>query len=108
MPVLRSTYQALRDRYRKVVEERDEAVKLAAERQSTIVRLCGDLDRLRDTATDGPITQPRPVHGDPELRRQLALARRTIAALTVRLDDIQTSHIADTRELHDLRQGATS
>jgi len=46
--------------------------------------------------------------GDAELRRQLDLARRTVGELQRRLDEMQSSHIADTRELHDLRQGAAS
>lgn len=105
MPVLRSTHQALRADYRRVVEERDEAVKLAAERLSTITRLAALVDDLRDQHPDGPVRQPQPVSGNVELRRELALARRTVAQLEERLSAMQTSHVADTRELHDLRQG---
>ncbi|NUS26104.1 MAG: hypothetical protein HOV92_18035 [Streptomyces sp.] len=108
MPVLRSTYQALRDDYRKAVEDRDEAVKLAAERLTTITRLSTRIDELLDTKPDGPVRPPLPVQGDVELRRQLLLAQRTIRTQAARLDELQASHVADTRELHDLRQGVTS
>lgn len=104
MPVLRSTYQALRARYEQTIEDRDKAVNLAAERLDTITRQAADISRLREELPDGPL----PLKGDAELRRQLHLARRALAELQQRLDDLQTSHIADTRELHDLRQGATS
>ncbi|RPE40217.1 hypothetical protein EDD90_3253 [Streptomyces sp. Ag109_O5-1] len=108
MPVLRSTYQELRDRYRKVVEERDDAVKLAAERLSTITRQANEISRLRDEQPDRIVAAPPPARGDAEVRRQLFLTQRALADMQQRLDDLQTSHIADTRELHDLRQGATS
>lgn len=108
MPVLRSTYQALRDDYRKLAEDRDRAVKLAAERLSTISRLATRVDELLDAKPDGPVRAPLPVRGDVELRRQLLLAERTIRTQAARLDELQASHVADTRELHDLRQGVTS
>ena len=90
-----------------MVGERDDAVKLAAERLSTITRQAAEISRLRDEGPDR-IVAPPPVRGDAELRRQLHLARRALAEMQARLDDLQTSHIADTRELHDLRQGAAS
>ena len=108
MPVLKSTYQALRADYRRAVEGRDEAEKLAAERLSTITRLAALVDDLRDAKPNGPVQTPHPASGDAELRRQLALANRRIGQLEERLADMQVSHVADTRELHDLRQGATS
>jgi hypothetical protein len=108
MPVLNSTYRNLRARYLSVVEDRDEAVKLAAERLSTITRLAALVDDLRDAQPNGPVQQPRPASGNVELRRQLNLALRTIREQGLRLDELQASHVADTRELHDLRQGAAS
>ncbi|MFI6251462.1 hypothetical protein [Streptomyces sp. NPDC051016] len=108
MPVLRSTYKELQNRYRRVVEDRDDAVKLAAERLSTITRQAGEISRLRDEMPDRIVSPPPAVQGDAELRRQLHLARQAMAGMQQRLDDLQTSHIADTRELHDLRQEAAS
>lgn len=53
------------------------------------------------------------VDGAPNVRREASSARlrraeARCAALQQRLDEMQVSHIADTRELHDLRQGVTS
>lgn len=84
------------------------ADKRDTERLATIQRLRDERDRLRDAKPDSPVQQPRPVAGDAELRRQLYLAQRAVGELQQRLDDMQTSHIADTRELHDLRQGVAS
>ncbi|MEV5957245.1 hypothetical protein AB0M11_26350 [Streptomyces sp. NPDC051987] len=108
MPVLKSTYQDLRARYERTAEARDEALKLAAERLSTITRQAAQIDRLRDERPDAVVVAPRPLPGDAELRRQLLLANRALAEMQQRLDDLQRSHIADTKELHDLRQGAAS
>lgn len=108
MPVLRSTYRELRTRYLTVLEERDEAVKLAAERLSTITRLSAKVSRLHDEKPAAIVAAPLPVPADTEVRRQLQLARRALADMQQRLDQLQASHVADTRELHDLRQGATS
>lgn len=88
--------------------ELEDAKKRDTERLATIERLRAELDQQRDRKPDGPVQQPKPAAGDAELRRQLDLARRTIGELQTRLDDMQTSHIADTRELHDLRQGVAS
>lgn len=101
-------HAALRARYENTAADLDDARKLAAERLSTITRLAAELARLRDAKPDGPVQQPKRVLSDAELRRQLDLARRTIGELQRRLDDMQASHIADTRELHDLRQGGAS
>ncbi|WP_406417945.1 hypothetical protein [Streptomyces sp. NBC_01614] len=98
----------LQYRYERTAEAREEADKLAAERLATITRLAAEVSRLRDETPDSPVRGPRPVQGDVELRRQLHLARRAITELSARLDGMQASHIADTRELHDLRQGGTS
>jgi hypothetical protein len=98
----------LQYRYERMAEARENADKLAAERLSTITRQAEEITRLRDARPDTPVRESRPVQGDAELRRQLHLARRVIAELSQRLDDVQASHIADTRELHDLRQGGAS
>jgi uncharacterized coiled-coil protein SlyX len=97
-------YAALYTRYQRTELARETAEKLAAERQATITRQAAELARLRDAHPDSPVQQPQPVQGDAELRRQLDLAQRTIRALSQRVEDLQASHIADTRELHDLRQ----
>lgn len=101
-------YAALRTRYERTAADLEDVRKLAAERLSTITRLAGEVGRLRDAKPDGPVQHPQPAVGDAELRRQLNLALRAVGELQQRLDDMQTSHIADTRELHDLRQGVAS
>ena len=93
------------DRQARELEASD---KLSTERQVIITRLRAELEQLRDAKPDSPVQQPKPAVGDAELRRQLDLARRTIRELDERLGQMQDSHIADTRELHDLRQGAAS
>jgi hypothetical protein len=98
-------HAALRALYERKAYELEKAEKLAAERLSTITRQAGEISRLRDARPDAPVQQSRPASAGVELRRQLALARRTVGELQKRLDDMQASHIADTRELHDLRQG---
>lgn len=100
-------YANLQTRYQQMAEGREDAEKLATERLSTITRQAAEISRLRDARPDTPVQQPQPVQGDVELRRQLHLARGTIRELQTRLDEMQASHIADTRELHDLRQEAS-
>lgn len=101
-------HAALRARYERTAYELENARKLAAERLSTITRQAGEITRLRDARPDTPVQQSRPALGDVELRRQLRLALGTVGELQRRLDEMQSSHIADTRELHDLRQGVAS
>lgn len=101
-------YAALESRHQRTLRDLEATEKLAAERLSTITRLRTELEQARDAKPDSPLPQPPAVLGDAELRRELNLARRTIRAQAARLDDLQTSHVADTRELHDLRQGVTS
>lgn len=98
-------HAALRALYERKAYELEKAEKLAAERLSTITRQAGEITRLRDARPDTPVQQSRPAPADVEVRRQLDLARRTVGELQKRLDEMQASHIADTRELHDLRQG---
>lgn len=98
-------YAALQDRLNL---EREEAEKRDAGRLATIERLRAELEQQRDRKPDGPVQQPKPAVGDAELRRQLNLAQRTIRVQAAQLEQLQTSHIADTRELHDLRQGVAS
>ncbi|MDX3034732.1 hypothetical protein [Streptomyces scabiei] len=97
--------QALQQR---TARELEDAEKLAAERLTTINRLRSERDQARDAKPTTPLQQSQPVFGDVELRRQLHLARRTIRELDERVGQMQDSHIADTRELHDFRQKGTS
>jgi hypothetical protein len=101
-------YAALRTRYERTAADLEDTRKLAAERLSTITRQAAEICRLRDEKPDSPVQHPRPAAGDAELRRQLNLARRTIRQQADQIEQLQVSHIADTRELHDLRQGAAS
>lgn len=108
MFVARPRSAALRACYQQVIGERDEAVKLAAERLSTITRQAAEITRLRDHTPDTPLPQPRPVQGDMELRRQLRLARQAMASLDQQCRTLQSSNEAQARELRDLREGSTS
>jgi hypothetical protein len=101
-------HAAVLARLARQARELEAADKRDAERLATINQIRAERDRLRDMHPDTPVQQPKPFLGDAELRRQLDLARRTVGELQQRLDDMQTSHIADTRELHDLRQGVAS
>ena len=98
-------YAALQARLRLAEEE---AAKRDADRVATINRLRAQLDQQRDAKPDTPLQQPQPAAGAAELRRKLTLAQRANGELANRLDQMQTSHIADTKELHDLRQGVRS
>jgi hypothetical protein len=101
-------HAALQARCDRTARELESADKLSAERLATITRLRAELEQLRDAKPNSPVQQPQPVVGDAELRRQLNLAYRTIREQAAQLERLQDSHIADTRELHDLRQGAAS
>lgn len=101
-------YAALESRLQRTVRQLEDAEKLAAERLTTITSLRAELAQARDRNPDSPLPQPPAVPGNAELRRQLGLAQRTIRELGQRLDAMQASHVADTRELHDLRQEAAS
>ena len=97
-------HAALQTRYDRTAAALEKAEKQAAERAATIARQAAELERLRDAHPDTPLSQPQSVQGDAEVRRQLHLARRAIRQLAEQIDGLQTSHVADTRELHDLRQ----
>lgn len=97
-------YAALRADYERISRDLKDANKRDTEHLATIKGLRSEVDRLRDEHPDSPVQQPKPPVGDAELRRQLNLALRAVGELQQRLDDMQTSHIADTRELHDLRR----
>lgn len=101
-------YAALQARFDRTARELEAIEKVAADRLATITRLRADLEQAHDVHPASPLPQPPATPGDAELRRQLNLALRTIREQGARLDDLQTSHLADTRELHDLRQGAAS
>lgn len=98
-------YARLEARQQRTARDLEAAEKLAAERQAVITRQAAELTQLRATQPESPALAPLPAQGDAELRRQLHLAKRTIRGLQERLVDMQASHVADTRELHDLRQG---
>jgi hypothetical protein len=100
-------HAALRARYERTARDLEAVEKLAAERQATIARQADEIARLRDAKPDSPVQNPRTEVGDAELLRRLNLANRTIRELDERVGQLQDSHIADTRELHDLRQGVT-
>ncbi|MDX3637768.1 hypothetical protein PV728_47865 [Streptomyces europaeiscabiei] len=93
---------------KRIARELEDEKKANAGHLATIQRLRAELDQQRDRKPDGPVQQPKPAVGDAELQRRLNLALRAVGELQQRLDDMQTSHIADTRELHDLRQGVAS
>lgn len=101
-------HAALQARLQLASKELETANKRDAERQATITRQTEEIARLRDEKPDSPVQHPQFVQGDAELRRQLNLANRTIREQADQLEQLQLSHIADTKELHDLRQGVTS
>jgi hypothetical protein len=98
-------HAALRAGYQRALADLETAKKRDAERQTTIARQADEIARLRDAKPDSPVQHPRTEVGDAELQRRLNLANRTIRELDERVGQLQDSHIADTRELHDLRQG---
>lgn len=101
-------HAAVLARLERQARELEDERKANAGHAATIGRLRAELDQQRDRKPDGPVQQPKPAVGDAELQRRLNLALRAVGELQQRLDDLQTSHIADTRELHDLRQGVAS
>lgn len=101
-------YAALQTLQQRTARELETVEKTAAERLATITRLRTELEQARDARPASPLPQPPAPPGDAELRRQLHLARRTIRDLGQRIDDLQASHIADTRELRELRDGGQS
>jgi len=79
--------------------------KRLARAQAETVALSGELAEVRETRRqiDGGSNRPRTE------AVELRLAREQARALADRISELQTSHVADTRELHDLRQnGAAS
>lgn len=103
-----SRYDALNTRYQQVCDARTEAEELAEQRLKTITRQAAELTYFRDQNPDAPLPYPTPVVGDPELRRQLRLAREALTALDRRCCDLQDQNDKQARELRDLRQGAAS
>jgi predicted nuclease with TOPRIM domain len=83
MFVLRSTYDALRARYERAVEDRNEAVKAAEEHVRQIARLSGEVDRLREAVRSAQVEQ-RPAEA---LAAENERLRRDVARLQQRLDD---------------------
>jgi hypothetical protein len=101
-------HAALQTLQQRTARELETVEKAAVERLATITRLRAELEQARDARPATPLPQPPAPPGDVELRRQLHLAHRTIRGLGRRLDDLQASHIADTRELLALRDGGPS
>lgn len=99
-------YARLYTSHQRTLRKLEAAEKLAAERLATITRLRTELEQAQAT-TGRPVPQQQPAATDPELCNQLHLANRALAEMQQRLTALQNSHIADTRQLHDLRQGAT-
>lgn len=99
-------HAALQQRYERTLRDLEAAEKRAADRQDTIKNLREALAKAEDQHPPSPL--PEPAVGDTELLRRLRRAEDTIRKLTAQLDQMQTSHEADTRELHDLRQEAAS
>jgi hypothetical protein len=106
MPVRRSTYRDLQAAYRRAIEERDDARKLAAERLSTVTRQADHIDQLRDEQPDVVVRPPRPTPGDAELRRQLELSQRARASLDEQCRTLQAANEAMAAELRDAAEGA--
>jgi len=92
-------YAALQYRYERASQAREEAEKLAAERLSTITRQAAELAALRDKSPDTPVQVPRPLAGDAEVRRQLHLARKAMAALDEECRRLQHVNEVQARQL---------
>lgn len=101
-------YAALQTRCDRLAREVEDAEKRDAGRLATIRGLRAEIERLRDEHPDSPVRQPKPPVGDADLKRRLDLALHALREMQDRVDVLQASHIADTRELHDLRQGVAS
>lgn len=96
-------HAALTTSYQRVARQRDDLAQLAKDRLSTINRQAEEITRLRDAKPSTPVREPEPVHGDAELRRQLALERQAHASLDEQCRLLQSSNEAQIRELYDLR-----
>lgn len=92
----------------RIARELEDEKKANAGHLATIQQLRAERDRLRDAKPDSPVQHPQPVLGDAELRRQLHLALRAVGELQQRLDELQASNDAASRELQDLRRGVAS
>ena len=101
-------HAALQTRYERTLRDLEAAEKRATDRQDTINGLRAALAKAEDRHPSSPLPQPEPAVGDAELLRRLRRAEDTIRRLTGQLAQMQASHEADTRELHDLRQGVAS
>lgn len=93
---------------KRIARELEDEKKANAEHVATIGRLRAELDQQRDRKPDGPVQQPKPAVGDAELQRQLNLALRRGDQLQQRLDELQASNDAASRELQDMRRGVAS
>lgn len=102
MPVSRSRYNQLRAMYEHEAERRRKAENLAAERLSTITRMAGELDRLRDAKPDSPLQT-----GNARLRQLLHLSEKARRALDADRSELIAVNVQLTRELHELRDNTT-
>lgn len=101
-------YATLQIRYQRTAKNLEDAEKLAAERQATITRQTAEITRLRDARPDAPVQQPQPVLGDAELRRQLHLARKAMAALDEQCRTLQNINEVQARQLRERAEGVAS
>lgn len=99
-------YAALQTRYQQVIAQRDKAQELAAKRLTTITRQAEEITRLRDLKPDGAVRQPQPVQGDVEVRRQLHLVRKAMAALDLQCRDLQHINEVQARQLRERSEKA--
>jgi hypothetical protein len=83
----------------RVQQQLDAAEKSAEEQTCRMVRLCAEIDRLRDAKPDTPLSHSRPLPGDAEVRCQLHLARGAVASMDVQLRDLQSVNEAQAQEL---------
>ncbi|BBC35221.1 hypothetical protein SGFS_065150 [Streptomyces graminofaciens] len=103
-----SKHAAVLARLARQARELEDEKKANAGHAATIQRLRAELDQQRDRKPDGPVQQPKPAVGDAELQRRLSLALRRASELQQRLDELQASNDAASRELQDLRRGVAS
>ncbi|MEH0613882.1 hypothetical protein [Streptomyces scabiei] len=93
---------------KRIARELEDEKKANAGHLATIQRLRNELDQQQDRKPGTPLPEPKPTAGEAELLRRLNLALRTADQLQQRLDELQASNDAASRELQDLRRGVAS
>lgn len=101
-------HAAVLARLARQARELEDEKKANAGHAATIQRLRAELDQQQDRKPGTPLPQPKPTAGEAELLRRLNLALRTADQLQQRLDELQVSNDAASRELQDLRRGVAS